>query len=149
MNILARIDIRKLLLVPALVLGLGVAAGVVTSPVALAEDTNCSISKGITGGMECTGQGTQTDEDGNVTPAENRDIGSIFKTITDALLFIVGAVAVIMLIFGGFRYVTSGGDAQAVTSAKNTILYAVIGIVVALLAFAVLDFVTDQFVGSD
>lgn len=70
----------------------------------------------------------------------------IFKTITNVLLFIIGAIAVIMLVVGGIRYTTSAGDSAAVTSAKNTILYAIVGIVVALLAFAVVNFVIGAFV---
>ena len=70
----------------------------------------------------------------------------IFKTITNVLLFIIGAVAVIMLIIGGIRYTVSGGDSGAVTSAKNTILYAVVGIIVAVLAYAIVNFVLTSFV---
>ena len=72
----------------------------------------------------------------------------IFKTITNVLLFIIGAVSVIMLILGGFRYTISQGDSSALTSAKNTILYAIIGIVVAILAFGVVNFVIGSFVAS-
>lgn len=57
-----------------------------------------------------------------------------------------GAVAVIAIIFAGYRYVTSMGDSAAVAKAKNTILYAVIGLVVILLAFAVTWFVIGRFV---
>lgn len=67
--------------------------------------------------------------------------GAIFTTIVNLMLFIIGAVAVIMLIYGGFRYVISGGNAASVTAAKNTILYAIVGVIVALLAYAVIDFV--------
>lgn len=66
------------------------------------------------------------------------------RRLTDVFLFLIGAVSVIMIIFGGFKYVTSGGDSSGVTSAKNTILYAVIGLVVAMLAYAILDFVLTQ-----
>ncbi|MDP4038446.1 MAG: hypothetical protein Q8P54_00545 [bacterium] len=69
------------------------------------------------------------------------------KTITNTLLLIVGIAAVIMLIIGGLRYIFSGGDKEAIDSAKNTILYAVIGIVVALLAFAIVNFVLGRFGG--
>lgn len=68
----------------------------------------------------------------------------MFRTIVNTLLFIIGAISVIMIIFGGFKYVTSGGDSNGVTSAKNTILYAVIGLIVAVLAFAIIDFVLDS-----
>lgn len=68
-----------------------------------------------------------------------------FKDITNIILYIMGAVAVIMIIIGGFRYVTAGGDSGSVTAAKNTILYAVIGLIVALLAYAIVNFVVDSF----
>ena len=71
--------------------------------------------------------------------------GGIFQTITNVLLFVIGAVSVVMLIIGGIRYTISQGDSTAVTSAKNTILYAIIGLVVAILAFAAVNFVITSF----
>ncbi len=65
--------------------------------------------------------------------------------VTDLLLYIIGVAAVIMLIVGGLRYVLSGGDPKNTQAAKDTILYAVIGIVVALLAYAIVRFVLGQF----
>ena len=67
------------------------------------------------------------------------------KIIIDTLLFIVGAIAVVMIIIGGIIYVTSAGDSGKVTQGKNTVLYAVIGLVVALLAFAIVNWVVDRF----
>jgi hypothetical protein len=72
--------------------------------------------------------------------------GGIFHTIADTLIYIVGAIAVIMLIIGGLRYVISQGSKEGVASAKDTILYAVIGIVVAILAYAIVNFVTGSLV---
>ena len=69
----------------------------------------------------------------------------IFTTITNVLLFIVGAVSVIMIIIGGIRYVISGGNSTHVTAAKNTILYAVVGIIVAMLGYAIVNFVLTSF----
>jgi hypothetical protein len=69
----------------------------------------------------------------------------IVKTITNVMLFIIGAVAVIMLVIGGIRYTVSNGDQGAVKSAKDTILYAIIGIVVAILAYAIVNFVVGSF----
>lgn len=74
---------------------------------------------------------------------------SIFRRVTNILLFLVGAISVIMLIIGGIRYVISGGDQAQVTSAKNTILYAIVGIVVAFLAYAAVNFVTQALAGSN
>lgn len=68
----------------------------------------------------------------------------IFIKITNTLLFIIGAIAVVMLIYGGIRYTISGGKADAVKAAKDTILYAIVGIVVAVLAFAAVNFVIGQ-----
>ena len=65
----------------------------------------------------------------------------IFKQVTNTILYIVGIVAVIMLIIGGIKYVVSGGDSKKVTDAKNTVLYAIIGLVIAFLAFAIVNFV--------
>ena len=66
---------------------------------------------------------------------------SIFTTIVNTLLFIIGAISVIMLIWGGIRYTTSAGNAASVTAAKNTIMYAIIGLVIAFLAFALVNWV--------
>ncbi|MFZ2545312.1 MAG: hypothetical protein WAW80_05015 [Candidatus Saccharimonadales bacterium] len=71
-----------------------------------------------------------------------------FKTLTNVMLFLIGAISVIMLIVGGLRYVVSGGDSTQVTNAKNTILYAIVGIVVAILAYAAVSFVITSFSGT-
>lgn len=71
--------------------------------------------------------------------------GGIFQQITNIMLFIIGVLSVIMLIIGGLRYVISGGNKDAVTSAKNTILYAIVGLIVALLAYAAINFVINVF----
>ena len=74
-------------------------------------------------------------------PADLFGNTGVFKQITNTILYIVGIVAVIMLIVGGIKYVVSGGDAKKVTDAKNTVLYAIIGLVIAFLAFAIVNFV--------
>lgn len=75
----------------------------------------------------------------------NKDMGSFLKSITDTLLFVLGAGAVIMIVIGGIRYATSNGDQNTLTSAKNTILYAVIGLVLAIMAYAIVNFVVVRF----
>jgi|LSQX01.3.fsa_nt_gb hypothetical protein len=85
---------------------------------------------------------------GNDQPERLDGDEGMFKRITDVLLFIIGAISVIMLIVGGIRYVVSGGDQGAVTSAKNTILYAIVGIIVAILAYAVVNFFVGQFAAN-
>lgn len=78
---------------------------------------------------------------GTAMPADLFGAGGVITSITNILLFVVGALAVIMIIIGGFRYATSGGDSKAVSAAKNTILYAIVGLVIAFLAFAAVNFV--------
>lgn len=78
-------------------------------------------------------------------PTDLMGQGGIFEMIANTLIFLVGAIAVIMLILGGLKYVLSGGNSSNIESAKNTILYAIIGIVVAILSFAAVNFVINQF----
>lgn len=65
----------------------------------------------------------------------------IITTVIDILSVIVGAAAVIMIIIGCFRYVISGGDSSGVSGAKNTIMYAIIGLIVVLFAQVIVAFV--------
>lgn len=76
--------------------------------------------------------------------AGTRTLPQFIRSIINILLFAIGAVAVVMIIVGGFKYTVSNGDQSAVTSAKNTILYAVVGLVIAILAFAVVEFVAGS-----
>ena len=69
--------------------------------------------------------------------------GGVFRQITNTILYIVGVIAVIMIIWGGIRYIISGGDSKKVTDAKNTILYAIIGLIIAVLSYAIVNFVMN------
>ena len=73
--------------------------------------------------------------------ADSRDLMSILNLIINVALGVIGFVAVVMIIMGGVQYTTSSGDAAKVTKAKNTILYGVVGLVIALLAFAIVNFI--------
>jgi len=80
-------------------------------------------------------------------PSELIGDNGVFGHITNVILLIVGIVSVIMLIYGGLRYIMSGGDSKKVTDAKNTILYAIIGLIISLLAYAIVNFVLTSVVG--
>lgn len=69
------------------------------------------------------------------------------KTI-NLLLFIVGILAVFMIIYGGIRYVLSGGDSKKVTDAKNTVLYAIVGLVVAIVGYSFVNWVSQMLSGD-
>ena len=66
-------------------------------------------------------------------------------TVVNTLLYVLGVVAVLMIIFGGILYIVSGGDAANVKKAKDTIMYAVIGLVVAILSYAIVNYVIGTF----
>ncbi|MFY9228254.1 MAG: hypothetical protein WAO28_02915 [Candidatus Microsaccharimonas sp.] len=78
---------------------------------------------------------------GDGQPTDLFGAGGVLTTVTNTLLFVVGALSVIMIIIGGLRYVVSGGNSTNVTAAKNTILYALVGVVIAFLAYAAVNFV--------
>lgn len=80
----------------------------------------------------CTDPTTKTDGCGLPTTSLNP---STLQTVTSNVFLGVGILAVIFLIIGGIRYAISGGDAKNIKEAKETILYAIIGLVLALLAF--------------
>lgn len=93
--------------------------------------------------------------EGFCTGVENEDVTdcaggdtlneqSLIATVINFLSLVVGVVAVIMIIVGGFKYITSGGDSGNVTGAKNTILYALIGIIIVVLAQVIIRFVIGQ-----
>ena len=100
---------------------------------------------GIQGNLKC---GTQlstssTTADCDVSGGTEK-VNSLITTIVNIFSIIVGIVSVIMIIYGGFRYVTSGGDSGNVSNAKNTIIYAIIGLVVVALAQFIVQFVLDK-----
>lgn len=82
-------------------------------------------------------------------PAELIGPNGIFTSVTNTILYIVGIISVIMLIYGGLRYIISGGDSKKVTDAKNTILYAVIGLIISILSFAIVNFVLNSIGVND
>ena len=73
------------------------------------------------------------------------DPQALVKQFVNIFLFAVGALSVIMLIWGGIRYTTSAGDSNKVQAAKNTVLYAIVGLVVAILAYAIVNMVMSKF----
>lgn len=89
-----------------------------------------------------TGGGDCSETEGSAT-----ELNDLIANIVNIFSVIVGIVAVIMIIIGGFRYITSGGDSGNVTGAKNTILYAIVGLVIVALAQFIVRFVLSQSTG--
>ncbi len=72
------------------------------------------------------------------------DLKGLITTVSNTLLMLLGAVAVLFIIIGGFQYVSSAGNPENVGKAKTTILYGVIGIIFALLSYAIVQFIITQ-----
>ena len=85
------------------------------------------------------------------TVGDNTDrnlLGNI-KDIINAVILVLGIVAVVIIIIGGINYMTSSGDAGKVKKAKDTILYGVIGLVICVLSFAIVNFVILNILGNN
>ena len=68
----------------------------------------------------------------------------LIKTVVNVLLWAVGVLSVIMIIFSGFRYITSSGDASKTKSAQSTLIYSVVGLIVAIMAWAIVNMVIKR-----
>ena len=120
--------IKQLIIVAMFALGFGLLAPV---PVGAASviDAQCAQNKD-----------SAVCKDKNATPE------SFIATVINVLLFLVGAISVLMIIIGGILYAVSAGDAGAVTRAKHTVTYAVVGLVVSFVAYAIVNFVIKQLI---
>lgn len=92
-------------------------------------------------GCSATGGASATSA---VCQQKNESVMPTVKKGVELLIYALGIVTVIVIIIGGFKYTTSNGDSTKVKSAKDTIMYGVIGLVVALLAFAIVNFVLGR-----
>lgn len=120
-------------------------------PLAVPAAVSADCSSGSGGGSDCIQGGLCQGAQGlSVTPGtqpcteQQAGLQGTVTTVVNVLSVVVGIVAVIMIIVGGFRYVTSGGKQESVTAAKNTILYAVIGLVIVALAQVIVRFVLTR-----
>lgn len=86
--------------------------------------------------------------DSAVCKATGDQAPDMVKIVINILLTVLGMIAVIMIVIGGIRYTTSNGNASQVKEAKDTILYAVVGLVVAIMAFSIVNFVLGRFSGA-
>ena len=113
------------------------------APAVYADATNSptpSISTGL-----CTGANLTTTPQNNCDAnASGTTVNTLIATVINILSLVVGVVAVIMIIIGGLKYITSGGDSGNISGAKNTILYAIIGLVFVALAQVIVRFVLGR-----
>ena len=74
-----------------------------------------------------------------------KDFNGVIDTVINTMLFIVGILSVAMIIYSGIRYVTAHGDKSQIESAKNTLIYSIVGLVIAIIAYAVVNWVLGLF----
>lgn len=117
------------LIVLALVAGIGLAAVASGHVSAIEVFNNCA---GGGNSSVCSSAGTDKAD-------------SMVKIIINTLLSLLGIIAVIMIIVGAIRYTASAGDSARIKGAKDTVMYSVIGLVVAILSFTIVNFVLDKF----
>lgn len=92
-------------------------------------------------GSNSTGDGLAGCSKLNTNSANKNDLMEQANTIINVIIGVIGFVAVAFIIFGGVQYTTSAGDPGKVKKAKDTILYGIIGLVVSMLAYAIVNFV--------
>ena len=128
---------KKVSVILASLLALPVMAFGVTTLMADSASAQLNLESGINSAKGTGAPDNVTEDDG------------LIKKVVNLLLWAIGIVSVIMIIIGGIRYATSNGDSTQVTAAKNTIRYAVIGLVIAIFAYAIVNFVLFQTAGID
>jgi hypothetical protein len=121
--------IKRMVLAFALVAGFGLAAPVSVGAVNAIEDV-CADPLNA-----------------NTTVCKNKDenVQNVLAVVVNTLLFLLGAAAVIVIIIGGITYTTSAGNDANVKRAKDMILYAVIGLVLAFAAYEIVNWVVRAF----
>jgi hypothetical protein len=117
-------------------------AGVATVHAAT-KTIDCSNPQTSQEAIECGASNSNKSID-DPGPAATTSLNGTIRNLIKVLSIAVGIVAVVMIMIGGFRYVTSGGKQESVASAKNTIMYAIIGLVIVALAQIVVQFVLKK-----
>jgi hypothetical protein len=137
--------IKNLVTAAAMVLAISMPVAV---PAVVFADSQATqqINSGLCAGSNLYASNTTCDSSASGAEA-NAKITDILKTVINIFSLVVGAAAVIMIIIGGLRYITSGGESSNVSTAKNTIIYAIVGLVIVALAQFIVHFVLGKVSG--
>lgn len=126
----------------SLSVALAITMGIVSAVPALAQaqpetpaQQACSALRLQDSSVDCTKSSSITD---------SKPVNNLAMTVINIFSVIVGAVSVFMIIIGGFRYIISGGDSSGTKAGKDTILYAVIGLVIVIFAQVIVKFVLSE-----
>lgn len=134
--------IKKFLLVSSSSLLLLFAVSVPATVGAACNALSNQIAKGAS--QATPGNGAGGTVDCGAAAGGTEGLGKLARNVVNIFSFVIGAIAVIMIIYGGFRYITSGGSSEGVGAAKNTLIYAIIGLIVVALAQVIVQFVLTQ-----
>ena len=148
------------ILLVALILAVGFQVAGATPALAVEEDANSQETvnseenkeekkeKDILSQGLCKGANLQISDDGGDQDCENEEAGKrleeIIANILNLFSIIAGIATVVMMVYAGFRYIVGGGDEKGVKSARNTIIYAIIGAVLVLISQIVVEFVLGR-----
>ncbi|MDB5184873.1 MAG: rane protein [Candidatus Saccharibacteria bacterium] len=133
--------IKNTLLVAATLFGFGV---LLLAPAGLASADQ--VTNGVCDGI---GQATTGSTGGDCDPNGSSDsLKTLAARVVNIFSVIVGIIAVIFIIFGGFKYITSGGDSNNVSGAKNTLIYAIVGLIIVALAQFIVKYVFSTAVSA-
>ena len=132
----------KLLLTVMYALALTIVPGAMLLSASTASAANSDIQKSL-----CSGANLQAPSSTSTAECQTdtgTGVNDIVHTVITVFSWVVGVVSVIMIIVGGFKYVTSGGESSGVTGAKNTILYAIVGLIIVAVSQVVVKFVLSN-----
>lgn len=137
----------KQILMSFMILSSTLFAPLAVTGVAIAVTDDCL---GDSGGIEqCLNTGAESTDPNSSDVNATERVNTIIRLVINVFSLIVGVISVIMIIIGGLKYITSGGDSGNVSGAKNTILYAIIGLVVVALAQVIVRFVLEKATGLE
>ena len=139
-----KVKIMKSLLIKILLL-VSLLAGSLLLPLSASAAIDCTNPSTPQDQIQCGACGasgsTNCDSDTSAAPSS---LQNTISDIINIMSILVGVISVIMVIVGGFRFVTSGGNAESTKAARNTILYALVGLVVVALAQLIVHFVLNR-----
>lgn len=141
--------IKSILISLTAVITFALTAAIPATVMAVDCTSGAAVAPGTTNTCLCQGSNIDFSANGTQDCSEGATgVGKLIRTIINVLSVIIGAVAVIMIIIGGFRYITSGGSAEGTKGARQTIVYAIVGLVIVALAQIIVHFVLNNTINA-
>ncbi|MDB5175782.1 MAG: rane protein [Candidatus Saccharibacteria bacterium] len=134
--------IKNHLIILATVAGFSVS---VLAPIGVASAAN-NIQDSLCQGTNIATTGVASN--GCAAEADSNAFNNVAKRVVNIFSVIVGIIAVIFIIYGGFKYITSGGDSNNVSGAKNTLIYAIVGLIIVAMAQFIVRYVFNTAAGA-